>query len=89
LDQLDINYFGDPQTELGVLSAKSDSLMMYRRTILDDQVPNVVGLGLRDALYVLENRKLKVEFNGVGKVVKQSLIPGTALKGQTIWLALE
>ncbi|PHN05226.1 penicillin-binding protein [Flavilitoribacter nigricans] len=89
LDQLDIQFYGDPATELGVLSAKSDSLMLYRRTILDDQVPNVVGLGLRDALYVLENRKLKVEFNGVGKVVKQSILPGTALRGQTIWLALE
>lgn len=89
LDQLKIKYYGDPSTELGVLSAKSDSLMMYRRTIYDKQVPNVVGLGLRDALFVLENRKLKVEFNGVGKVKKQSIIPGTPLKGQTIWLALE
>lgn len=89
LNQLDIQYYGDPSTELGVLSAESDSLLMYRRTIYDDQVPNVVGLGLRDAVYILENRKLKVEFNGVGKVVKQSIIPGTPLKGQTIWLALE
>lgn len=89
LDQLDITYYGDPATELGVLSAESDSLKMYRRTIYDSQVPNVVGLGLRDAVYILENRKLKVEFNGVGKVTKQSIIPGTPLKGQTIWLALE
>lgn len=89
LKQLDIAHYGDPTTELGVLSAESDSLMMYRRTLPDDRVPNVVGLGLRDALYVLENRKLKVQFDGVGKVVKQSIIPGTDLRGQTIWLALE
>lgn len=89
LDQLDIPYYGAPSTEMGVLEASSDSLMFYRRTLPDNVIPNVVGLGLRDALYVLENRKLKVQFNGVGKVVKQSLLPGTALKGQTIWLALE
>lgn len=89
LQQLGIPFYGDPPTDLGVLTAESDSLMLYRRTIYDKQVPNVVGLGLRDAIYILENRKLQVKFNGVGKVVKQSIIPGTALQGQTVWLALE
>ena len=89
LAQLDIPFYGDPSTEMAVLQAQSDSLMMYRRTLSEERVPNVVGLGLRDALHVLENRKLTVQFNGVGKVVRQSIIPGTELKGQTIWLALE
>jgi cell division protein FtsI (penicillin-binding protein 3) len=89
LKQLQIPYYGNPGTDMTVLEARSDSLMLYRRTIPRNQVPNVVGLGLRDALYVLENRDLKVKFDGVGKVVKQSIIPGTDLQGQTIWLSLQ
>lgn len=89
LQQLKIPYYGDPVTEMTVLDAKSDSLMLYRRTLPDDRVPNVVGLGLRDALFVLENRGLKVKFDGVGKVAKQSIIPGTDLQGQTVWLSLQ
>lgn len=39
-------------------------------------VPNVVGLPLRDALYVLENKNFKVKYNGIGKVKSQSITPG-------------
>lgn len=70
------------------LQARQDSLLFERRTIRDDLVPNVVGMGLRDALYVMENLGLKVNINGVGKVVQQSIIPGTKPKGQTVILTL-
>jgi cell division protein FtsI (penicillin-binding protein 3) len=40
-------------------------------------VPNVVGMNLRDALFALENRGLKVRANGMGAVVSQSIAPGT------------
>ncbi len=42
-------------------------------------VPNVSGMSLRDALYLLENKGLKVNFNGKGKVISQSISPGTLL----------
>ena len=42
-------------------------------------VPNVVGLPLRDALYVLENKRFKVKYNGFGKVKKQSIAAGSTL----------
>ena len=42
-------------------------------------VPNVVGMGLDDALYLLEKSGLTVEIVGYGKVVKQSLSPNTAV----------
>ena len=51
--------------------------------------PNVVGMGLKDAVYLLENKGLKVTANGRGKVMNQSLTAGTNFKkGQTILLAL-
>ncbi|MBN9350187.1 MAG: transpeptidase family protein [Chitinophagaceae bacterium] len=54
-----------------------------------NMVPDVVGLGLKDALYVLENKGLKVRVNGRGKVAKQSL-PQNALfnKGEEITIDL-
>jgi len=53
-------------------------------------VPNVKGMGLRDALFLLENAKLKVGVSGSGRVVTQSIIPGTkAVKGNYISIRLE
>ena len=43
-------------------------------------VPNVKGMGLRDALYLLENSGLKVGVSGVGTVSQQSLTPGGKVK---------
>jgi len=43
---------------------------------------------LRDALFILENRGLKVQFSGMGKVARQSIRPGTRINGQTIKLTL-
>ena len=43
-------------------------------------VPNVVGMNLRDALFALENRGLKVRANGFGAVVSQSVPAGSAVR---------
>ncbi len=52
-------------------------------------VPYVVGMGLKDAVYLLENRGLKVKFTGRGKVVYQSLRQGQKFrKGSEIHLRL-
>ena len=52
-------------------------------------VPDVTGMVLRDALYVLENKGLKVLFKGRGKVLFQSVPPGTPVKkGDQITLEL-
>lgn len=47
------------------------------KTIKEQNVmPNVVGMGLKDALYVLESRGLRVRFSGKGTVRSQSLRAG-------------
>jgi cell division protein FtsI (penicillin-binding protein 3) len=38
-------------------------------------VPDVRGMGLRDAVYILENLGMSVKIKGVGRVQKQSLTP--------------
>ena len=51
--------------------------------------PNVVGMGLKDAVYLLENMGLKVLATGRGRVLNQSLPAGTNFnKTQNITLIL-
>ncbi len=51
--------------------------------------PNVAGMGLKDAVYVLENKGLKIVFQGKGKVINQSITAGSNfIKGQKIILFL-
>lgn len=52
-------------------------------------VPDVSGLSLRDALFILENKGLRVNYSGKGRVQNQSLTPGSALvQNATINLVL-
>lgn len=54
------------------------------------KVPNVKGLGAKDALYMLETCGLNVRLTGKGKVRSQSIQPGGAVrKGQTVYLTLK
>jgi cell division protein FtsI (penicillin-binding protein 3) len=58
-------------------------------TIRNQVMPNVRGMGLKDALFLLENLGLKVSVKGKGKIANQSIAPGTALKnGITVVLEL-
>lgn len=78
------------QPEWGVLVAeRGDSLLIQNRIISDKTVPSVIGMGLKDAIYLLENRGCKVQARGVGKVRRQSLAVGTRASGQTCVLYLE
>jgi cell division protein FtsI (penicillin-binding protein 3) len=43
-------------------------------------IPNVIGMTLKDAIYLLESRGLEVSFSGRGRVKKQTVTPGKLLK---------
>jgi len=52
-------------------------------------MPNVVGMGLKDAVYMAENMGLIVTATGRGKVINQSILAGTPFtKGQKVLLVL-
>ncbi|MEO1624711.1 MAG: penicillin-binding transpeptidase domain-containing protein, partial [Bacteroidota bacterium] len=88
LDYLDLSYETYTNDIWAVTKSESDTLSLEPRYISDDVVPNVVGMGVRDALYILENRGLNVVISGTGKVRLQSIKAGTKIKGQTIKLRL-
>lgn len=59
-------------------SASHDIIKTYKYTM-----PDVRGMGLRDALYLLEINGLKVNVIGLGKVTSQSVTPGQAISEGT------
>lgn len=53
------------------------------------RVPDVRGMGAKDAVYLLERQGLNVSVSGKGRVKRQSLQPGSRLvKGQTVRIEL-
>jgi len=79
-------------------SAKSDWSSFYSdnhkpvmsaREVSRQAMPNVKGMGLKDALYLLETMNLKVNARGRGKVTSQSPEVGVALnKNQQVSIGL-
>jgi cell division protein FtsI (penicillin-binding protein 3) len=48
-------------------------------SVRNQVMPNVKGMGLKDALFLLESMGLKVSVKGKGKVTNQSIEAGSAL----------
>ncbi|GAB1374690.1 MAG: penicillin-binding protein [Bacteroidales bacterium] len=47
---------------------------------ITDSVPSVLNMGLKDALYLLENKGYRVKFSGKGRVITQNPLPGSGLE---------
>jgi len=70
-------------------SINNGALSTKEISIQGDKVPNVRGLSVKDAIYLLEERGLTVKISGKGKVIKQSLSPGSkVIKGKQIEIIL-
>jgi cell division protein FtsI (penicillin-binding protein 3) len=90
-----MNAIGKPSHVEGNVIAKlvtdttSKKINIEAAQVYKGFVPDVNGLGLKDAVYLLEKEGLHVQVEGKGKVQVQSVPAGTkALKGQTIILQL-
>lgn len=70
-------------------STGQDSVTIARRTVSEGKVPNVVGMGLRDGLFLLEQSGLRVNISGTGMITKQSIVPGAKVsQGASISIEL-
>lgn len=69
-------------------SAFQNDTIYFRETeFIENLVPNVIGMSLRDAVYVMENAGLRVRFTGRGIVRSQSIQPGIRVrKGNIVYL---
>lgn len=69
--------------ETGDVEAK-----LHPLDVQESKVPDVRGMGLRDALYLLENAGLNVDYQGMGTVKSQSIAPGTPLQTELTTIQL-
>ena len=68
---------------------QKEYLELKELTVREGLVPNVVGMGAKDAVYALERNGLRVSFAGSGQVVSQSVAAGQRIvKGQTVAIVL-
>ena len=87
---LGISNSSENQMEEWVKVSNNNNSVVWEPNGLDlDKVPDVKGLTLKDALYMLENKGLRVEYQGKGRVVNQSQVPGSkTIKGSIITIKL-
>jgi len=70
----------DGAGEWSTTSTKDIGVELTDRKLTAGKVPNVVGMGLQDALYILENAGMKVRVIGYGSIKRQSVLPGAIIK---------
>ncbi len=75
--------------EWAKVSTGSEEVKVYKKKIAPIYVPDVTGMSIKDALYILENQGMIVRFSGNGVVKTQSILPGEkTIKGKNIILEL-
>lgn len=73
--------YADGNPIWGVAQNENNIVKLSRRqTHAKTKVPDVHGMGARDAVYLLETQGIVVKIEGRGKVVRQSLSPGKSFK---------
>lgn len=73
----------------GNTASTPNNVLLSKRDIKPGLVPSVIGMGAKDAVYLLESLGLRARISGIGKVKSQSIPAGNTLhKGQTIQLRL-
>ena len=70
---------------------RDSSFVQFKEMSIDNKlVPNVHGMGAKDAVFLLESMGLRVHISGMGKVSSQSIPQGGHFsKGQSIHLTLK
>ena len=84
--------YADGNPVWGWVERRNNKTLLLKRSkrYSNNYVPNVIGMGARDAVFLLENHNLKVRLTGKGKVIKQSLEPGHKIKkGEKCQIILE
>jgi cell division protein FtsI (penicillin-binding protein 3) len=90
LKKLNIKYKDSLDSRWASSYLSDNQLVLKNREISENLVPNVVGMGAKDALFALESAGLKVSLSGKGTVTGQSIRSGTkVIRGQTVALILK
>lgn len=77
---LNIPFTGDSESEYVITASGQKSVQLNPQTVKQGMVPQVVGMGLQDALFLLEKEGMKVQVIGKGTVKRQSVTAGSPSK---------
>jgi cell division protein FtsI (penicillin-binding protein 3) len=90
MERLKMKYRDSAKTdEWGSMYAVNYQPVLNNRKVSNNIMPDMRGMGIKDALFLLENRHMKVVFHGRGKVISQSIEPGSYVnKNQMVTLEL-
>lgn len=90
LKEMNISYSDSVAKEQwGYVYNDNNTPALKAMAVAKEVVPDVKGMGLKDALFLLENMNIKVQVKGKGRIVNQSLAVGQPIgKGQTMTLEL-
>ncbi|MCS7003971.1 MAG: transpeptidase family protein [Cytophagales bacterium] len=81
LDEFDLDYENKNEQDWVKVSTAADTVVLSDTpTNAGDVVPDVRGMTLRDALFLLENKGMQVRVIGKGRVLKQSIPAGRSVK---------
>ena len=90
LNKLNIQYTDSLKGTWASVQKNDNRLVLRDRQLAKNIVPNVIGMGAKDAVYALENIGLRVNLLGQGEVSGQSPSAGaTAIRGQTVTVQLK
>lgn len=83
------NFSASGKNIWGHTQASPSAVILEGQPLNSKLVPSVIGMGAKDAVYLLESCGLKVRLSGIGKVSVQSVPPGNrVVKGETVSLTL-
>jgi cell division protein FtsI (penicillin-binding protein 3) len=72
LGDLDVRFKKTSKEDWVATRENGDTIRLVGVELKKGLVPDVRGMSLRDAIYLLENAGLKVRYSGKGKVLRQS-----------------
>jgi cell division protein FtsI (penicillin-binding protein 3) len=89
VDELSLDTHVDGQGDWARLAGGKEMEMEVKNILDKNMIPELYGMGIRDVVYLLENRGMHVQYQGVGRVKSQSIRSGQPIiRGATIFLTL-
>lgn len=89
-EMIGLDYDMRSEDEFAVTIPDEHQVRIETRRVDKDKVPNLVGMGLRDAIYAIERTGARPRIYGVGKVKRQEPEPGAMIReGQIIDIKLD
>ncbi len=89
LKKLKLPYRIQREEEFAKVVTNAGKYYLQGNRVPESAMPDLTGMNLRDALYLLESRGIRPKINGKGRVISQSIGAGSPLKrGMSLQLEL-